>query len=693
MNPRFRLPFIGRVFLKGPAGSGKTTLAIEHLRALLRRRVPAESILILTPQRTLHEPYRRVLEEAAAGPVGEVNLATIGGLARRACELFWPLAAEAAGFAHPERPPVFLTLETAQYFMAYVVRPLLEQGFFASLTVDRNRLYSQILDNLNKAAAVGFPHTEIGARLEAAWVGDPMQRRVYADAQECASRFRSFCLAHNLLDFSLQLEVFWHFLWPQAEVREYFRRYQHLIYDNIEEDIPLAHDWVRELLPQLDSAVLIYDEGGGYRSFLGADPISAASLAEACDQVQTFTGSWITSPAVETLRWGLVSVLREQPLPALPHLRAHLQQALVIPPDFRFYPQMLDWVADETARLIAEERIAPSEIVILAPYLSDALRFSLMQRLEERQVPARSHRPSRALNEEPATHALITLAWLAHPQWDNIPSGFDVARTWMLALKTDWPRAWLLSEIVYRPKKQTLLSFAHLKEEVQEQLTATLGERYMRLRDWLMEYRQRGELLPLDHFWRELFGEVLSQPGFGFHDDLDAVRVAATLIESAFKFRQALWPVLQDEKLEQPLDRLNREYLNMVREGVIAAQYLEAWQTEDTDAVLVAPAYTFLMMNRPARIQFWLDVGAAGWYERLYQPLTHPYVLSRHWQIGRPWTDADEVRTSQEVLTRLVDGLLRRCRERVYLGISDLGESGFEQRGRLLLAFQRLLQG
>jgi hypothetical protein len=693
MRARFRLPFEGRVFLKGAAGSGKTTLAIEHLKALLRRRVAAESILILTPQRTLQEPYRRALEDAAFGPLGEVNLATIGGLARRACELFWPLIAEEAGFAHPERPPLFLTLETAQYFMAYVVRPLLEQGLFASLTIDRNRLYSQILDNLNKAAAVGFPHTEIGARLEAAWVGDPMQRRVYADAQECASHFRRFCLAHNLLDFSLQLEVFWRYLWPKAEVREYFGRYRHLIYDNVEEDIPLAHDWVRELLQQMETALLIYDEGGGYRSFLGADAISAASLAEACDQVQPFSGSWITSPAIETLRWGLVSVLRGQPLPALPHLRAHLQQALVIPADFRFYPQMLDWVADETARLIAEEGVAPSEIVILAPYLSDALRFSLLQRLEERGVAARSHRPSRALNEEPATHALITLALLAHPQWGNPPSGFEVARTWMLALKTDWPRAWMLSQIVYQPKKHALSSFERLNEEAQEQLTATLGERYTRLRDWLMEYRQRGELLPLDHFWRELFGEVLSQPGFGFHDDLDAVRVAATLIESAFKFRQTLWPVLQDEGMEQPLDHLNREYLSMVREGVIAAQYLEAWQMGEAQAVLVAPAYTFLMMNRPARIQFWLDVGASGWYERLYQPLTHPYVLSRHWEIGRPWTDADEMQASQEGLTRLVDGLLRRCRERVYLGISDLGESGFEQRGRLLLAFQRLLQG
>ena len=78
----------------------------------------------------------------------------------------------------------------------------------------------------------------------------------------------------------------------------------------------------------------------------------------------------------------------------------------------------------------------------------------------------------------------------------------------------------------------------------------------------------------------------------------------------------------------------------------------------------------------------------------LAQPLTHPYVLTREWDAsqGRMWTDADEVETSRASLARLASGLLHRCRERVYLCLSELGESGFEQRGDLLRAFQRVLQ-
>ncbi|MBV5323689.1 hypothetical protein JZU51_02950 [bacterium] len=140
------------------------------------------------------------------------------------------------------------------------------------------------------------------------------------------------------------------------------------------------------------------------------------------------------------------------------------------------------------------------------------------------------------------------------------------------------------------------------------------------------------------------------------------------------------------------LTGLGREYLAMLEDRVIAAQYLESWRSENNETVLVAPAHTFLMMNRPVAVQFWLDPGSSGWVQRLSQPLTHPYVLSRHWQLGRVWTDADEANAETESLARLTGGLLSRCREKLFLALADLGETGFEQRGSLLRAFQKILQ-
>ncbi len=701
-----KAPLDGKVFLHAPAGTGKSTVGVERLKHLLASGISGDSILVLTPQRTLQEPYLETIRSPEREPGGEVTPATVGGLARRICDLFWPQAVERAGFAHPDRPPVFLTLETAQYYMAHIVRPLLDGGYFESVTIDRNRLYSQILDNLNKSASVGFPYTEIGARLDAAWHGDPGQRRVYADAQDCASRFREFCLQHNLLDFSLQLEVFWEYLWPDPLVHDHLiRTYRHLIYDNLEEDVPRAHDLMRLWLPDFDSALLIYDEGGGYRRFLGADVDTAFALRELCDDQVTFDRSFIMSDNIARLAESLTETIAPAFNPAPLHLppfsrkiggekegggegrRGEGEPFEIL--TARFYPELLDAIVEQIHSLLSNEGLPASEIVILAPFLSDALRFAITSRLEARGLPWRTHRPSRSLHDEPASQALLTLAALAHPHWNVRPSKFDMAYAFMLALDMDLVRAQLLAEIVYRIKDFTLSSFDQIQADKQERITFNFGNRYSLLRDWLLAYRDTLPL-PFDHFLRRFFGEILSQPGFGFHRNLDAARVAASLIESIHKFRLAMEPSFVD--LDHPDFDFGKEYVAMLQEGVIAAQYLESWRTENKDAVLVAPAYTFLMMNRPVTIQFWLDPGSSGWYERLDQPLTHPQVLSREWPAGRQWTFADEEQTNQETMARLVSGLLHRCRQKLYLGISNLGESGFEQRGELLRAFQRVLQ-
>jgi hypothetical protein len=135
-----RAPLRGRVFLVGPAGNGKSTTGVARLKFLLESGIPGESILVLTPQRTLQDTYFALIHSPEAPAGGEATPVTVGGLARRMCDLFWPLAADKAGFSQPDRPPFFLTLESSQYYMAHIVRPLLDEGYFESVTMDRNRL-------------------------------------------------------------------------------------------------------------------------------------------------------------------------------------------------------------------------------------------------------------------------------------------------------------------------------------------------------------------------------------------------------------------------------------------------------------------------------------------------------------------------------------------------------------------------
>ncbi|MBN1963909.1 MAG: hypothetical protein JW910_04650 [Anaerolineae bacterium] len=674
-------------YLEGPAGTGKTTAAISYLLDLLKDGVPAERVVVLVPQRTLGRPYQLALHEA--GSVGDATIVTLAGIARRSLERFWPLVAGPAGF-DVTREPVFLTIETAQYYMLQLVTPTINEGMFDAVHLTPPRIAAQLLDNMAKAAIAGFPFAEVADRLVAAW-GDrhSSQLQVYRTSQTISEDYRAYCRERNLLDYAMQLEVFTHYLLPHELFRRDFAsRYDHLIADNIEESGPLVHDFIAGWWDHWESALLVCDWDAGYRTFLGADPAHAERLRDLCEKAITYEEPLVMSPDLVALehevRWvaaddRAVEEASGDPLAALTY------------PFHTYAPEMIDWVAGQIRDLV-QSGVPPREIVILAPFLSDSLRFALRSRLDEAGIPSLSHRPSRALREEPAARAMLTLMALAHPQLElRPPPASDVADMLMQVIAGFDPvRARLLTDIVYKLNYGGELgSFERIQTAVRERITYAAGERYEQLRAWLLT--AAGEMQespwPPDYFLSRLFGEVLSQPGFGFHADMESGRIAAQLVESARKFRQVLYPHDHED-----WRAVSEEYLRLVQEGVLAALYAPNWRDETADAVFMAPAFTYLMRNRVADYQFWLDVGSKSWWERLDQPLTHPYVLTRDYPVGHVWTDDDENAAQQTMLYRVMVGLLRRCRKGVFLGIADLGEQGYEQRGPMLYLFQQILQ-
>jgi hypothetical protein len=687
-------PIQSKTFLQGNAGSGKTTAGVNWLKKLIRAGHPAHEIMIFVPQRELALPYQQGLWEMGELTHSIVDVLTLGGLSRRMVDLYWPMIGEVSGFSNPYQPPHFLTLETAQYYMAHIVRPLIEkEGFFSSLTVNRNRIYSQILDNLNKAAIIGFSYQEIAERLKSAWVGDVEQFHIYDDVQACVNLFRAYCFENNLLDFSLQVELFINHLWSTSFCHEYLtKKYRHLIVDNIEEDTPVSHDILREWLPDFDSVLLIYDEGGGFRSFLGADPHSALSLKTLCENSIEFKVDLLSNSGITDFKSGIHNAIKRlegQKGQISESNKANILSALVIPTKApKYFPAMIEWVGENVKALI-EDGTSPGEIVILAPFMPDVLRFALSNQLDLLNIPNHSHRPSRPLRDQPATQTMLTLASLAFRLWEMPPKRINLAFALMQALDgLDLVRAQLLTQYIYQHNGTdfVLKAFETAPPDIRRRISYIVGERYDHLRKWLETYSLQEEI-PLDFFINRLFGEVLSQPGFGFHDDLDSANTIANLVESIQKFRLAVGTPLSAYALQ-----IGKEYIQMVQDGVIAAQYPFSRQNEIQNSIFLAPAYTFLMKNQPVDVQFWLDISSPSWYQRLDQPLTQPYVLSRHWEMGEVWTAENEIRVANQVLERLTIGLLNRCRKKLYLGMSELDVRGFENRGLLVRIFQSVLQ-
>ena len=725
---------MNKVYLVGPPGAGKTTRLVNRLTELVGANIRPDRILVLVPQQAQARAFRTALAQVKGKfrARGEPDITTLYGLAQQHVSLYFPLIAQRAGFAEPQREPVMLNVEAAQFFLDRLVEPRMAD--FDDLKLFRPRLLGQILDSMNKAAECGFGLDEIAVRLSAAWSGESQRLVSFQRVQDVALDFRRYCLEHSLLDFSLQIDTFARHLLNAPTYQDYITaRYRHLIADNLEENPPVMHDFLAQLLQTCDSALLAEDDPGGYRIFLGADVQSARTLRARCDELIALDHTYTGAPEVvafgEALSAQFEALPHEGSEPTSP-LTADVRAALGDQPgDAKYWTGMVDWVVDHITTLVQEGDVHPKDIAVLAPYVEDILRFELQERLQPLGIRVRSVRPSRPLYDHPIVRMMVTFARLAHPEWEQFVAGADLARALSVSIADlDVARAQLIADAALRLSTRQLLTLDD--PALWQRVGMRFYDRYALLQRWLLEIG--GSLtvgakderpktddegagssssvvrpsslvnpqneLPLDLFWQRLFSEVLTQPEFGLDQDLEAALVCDKLIKSARGFRE-VFERTQLEAIDLPggpagetrLD-IGLEYIKTLGEDILAAQYAPEREPDiaEDDAVLVTPAYTYLINNFRSRYQFWLEINSLGWYERVYQPLTHPYVLSRQWQPGRRWTEEDENRTRLTMISKLLRGLTYRCAGKLYLAYSQLSISGQEESGPLARAIFKL---
>tara|TARA_B100000686_G_scaffold353093_1_gene457304 strand:+ start:75 stop:2156 length:2082 start_codon:yes stop_codon:yes gene_type:complete len=668
--------------ISAPFGSWGPSVLASRVQHLVSNGVSPYTILVLVGNRSRRRRFYRELDKKglATSQAEAVELQTYNGLASQTVRLFWPQFAADAGFSASAvvRPPVMLTFETAQYLMLQLVNPLIQQGYFEGLSIRRQRVLSQLLDNLNKAAVNGFPKEQVIVRLQEAWAGEQSHQVYFQQGQECIEKFRAHCLENGLVDFSLVVELFnRYFVQANQDVdKEPFGRFRHLIADQLEETVPVAQDFVKKMMVQCESTLLICDCEGGYRVFMGVDSMGAERLISQCQEVVTAQSEAEETPLVQLAEKISTHIGGENRFPTP---RAY--EAIAGSIFTRYRAEMIDGVVQNIAKLVGGG-VDPSDIAAIAPHADGVLRFLMTEALESAGIPFVVVRRYESLREDPKVRTCLTLAAIGHPEWEYRPHPYDVAEAIAMVTELDLIRATLAARHLYDPVTGELRSAQGLEEGIVKRIGHSKIEQWEIVRHWLQDSNQV-DSQNIDHFFRKLFGNVLAKRSI----KPEEAAVYARLIRSATWFRQAV-PLMG---LENKID--GRRYIDMLSEGIVSADYqTQIEDVVDTGAVmLVAPVYTYLLHEHVSRYQFWLDVGSIFWWEPPHQPLTNPHVLSRSWQRGKRWEDTEDFEHRNQLLQRLIRGLCRRCRDGVFVCGSEVDSvSGCPQDSPLLQALDRL---
>ena len=717
MAPSSALPLasLRRLYVQGPFGTGKTGLAVQRLTWLLEHlQGQGHAITVLLPSQYALRQFRQRADARLprTGAWRPYRLLTFKGLMRQAVELAWPAIAESMGYAKGIEP-TFLSLEGAQYVLIQWVEEMVAQAQFDAVTQGRafavHRLATQIMDNMVKASMYRYSLATAYARLTFSVPEGKHQRAriaAFRRAQDVSRTFRRHCLAQGLVSENLLYELFYRILDDEGLFdRLLLSRCRHVIADGCEEHDYACHRFLHQLIPLTQSSLCLGDADGGFRYFLGAYREGLAALAAVSDQraelhfppragrVETerrlaslLDGAGVL-PAPKVQDSARLAVHRARPL----DLASGLAQD-VFRVEYRdHFTEILDWTADEIQRLVRDAGVPAAQIVVLAPTISNSLRFALEQLLQRRHLRLYAHRPSRRLNDEPAAQALLALACLAHPHWELPPTA--IQKRIVLQMAIEGLEGWRAPALAHAWGQQRT-PFSQMPTAFQARVQYRNGVRYEALRDWLDQYAQEERHYPLDVFFARIYDELLAQKGFGIGSDSNSVRVVRQLAESARTFHRLVRAVGRQEGTDapapDPFDTAGRAYVRLVQTGLLGNLYLPS-DAPPPEAVVLSSTYNFVMQDYGVEYQFWLDLNNAAWGQRIHQPLTHPFVLSPAWPRRRPWTEREEYAASQREILRTAQGLLRRTHRRVYLGVSAYGEKGLEHKGEMLKAINRLL--
>lgn len=638
-----------RTLLVGPGGAGKTEKLWQYYRDLARKD-RTDSILVLLWNARDVRDWRERVDFPWAGPI---HVYTYFGWVQREIRRCWPRL-EPWGQMWLE--PEFLTVETSQFAMLKHIQA--RQGDFAGLVTSPERLAIQLGSCLVLASLNGIPFSDIGSRLAAAM---PAKDKIYKSAQDILDSYIAQGEETGTLDYGLAVSLYRRLL-DEPWYRQDLRQFKYLLADDVDEQSPAAHDLIAVFLEHVEEAVLSFSTDGGHAGFFGAD---------AQGGWQRF-GRGKILPVRSRLGLGAGRAAYTSVLggidPTSPRVRPELE---LIHEDLR--SELLDRVGERVVRFL-RQGVSAAEIAVIAPLADKVLEHTLALYLKEVGVPLNVLTKNRRLIDEPYVRAMMTLALLAHPQWQLDWGVPDLAQSLQLLLKLDPVRAWLLSRQVRG------YDLAPLELWQRERVGFRASQGYDLLRQWLDDYRQ-GPEAPIDVFLQRVFGELLSRlpPA---RDDLVVCR---QLLVSAHKFLSTT------RRLDLGADA-GAAFIRMLSAGTVAAESLLEPASQERAVILTTP-YAYISGHFSSTVQVWLDCTGRRWFQQDARELLNPHVLSARWPQGEIWTDEYSQTVSMQNGARVARALLRRCGKHLVLAAANIDSQGFEQEGQLLAALYGALVG
>ena len=616
--------------------------------------------------------------------------------------LFWPLLTETlkikAQFTVRLRP------ETEQELATKLWDSRLDEGVLRSVGMNQSRLVRCILDLLQLAALSGTPCENIAQVLSS--VGEQQDNFTNLEPDFIGSLlldWLKWCLDRGFLTYGIITELYSrHLLSDENYLSRLKKRYQAVLADDVQ-DYPALMRTLFELILDGGVGAFSYNPDGIVRLGLGADPNYMEGLAESC-QTEILTQPPILS--LSDMLSGSMTQLVTEPMTLL-NLPSVVQSIQTTS-----RASLLQKTAEKIVETIKSGIVEPKDIAIIAPGLDAIARYSLIGMLNKSGVPVNSLQDKRPLIGSPIVRALLTLITLVYPGLGRLVDRDAIAEMLVvLSSKSDSNyfidpvRAGLIADYCFQPHPDNPNLVSVELYDRWDRLGYGATTAYGKILEWLEQQRSNYEKrlipTPVSFLYSaiEYFFPDVGNSGY------EQVAILRQLLETAQHYWEIDTRLNQYNSSQMNFDSLEfsveaesqeilkhkqnktktiTEFIVLLRQGTVTASpYPIRPIGKLANAVTLATIFQYRSLRHSHRYAFWLDAGSPLWNKggaaTLYGSMF--FLKDRFAQI---WTAEDEKLAEDERLERIIQDLLARVSEKIYLCHSELAVNGQEQLGSLL---------
>lgn len=659
--------------LCGGTGVGKTTKLInEYKRIIEEENIKSEEILVLLMNRNQSLSWR---EKSLFNVSGKIIRTSFFGFVQEEISTFYPIILkESNDIKTFSVRPVFLTFETSQYLLSMLIASRRNSSdAFLGVADKDSGIAIDISSDFVKAAASNLSYKDIGARLYSALELQTEEKKaVFSEVDKIIEDYRRRCLECGVMDFAMAIDFYNTVLMNNKEYLESLKsRFKYLIVDNIEEAVPAQVDFISKFLDIVDGAFLSYNSDGGYGSIFGANREYVESqILNKCKRVVLENEPYTCKTAMVEFSDMLYNGIMNKDL-GVKLVPDNVN--IIRTPETVLRSDMLDNAADYIGKLV-NEGYKPQDIAVVSTFADVVTEYVLESRLRSKSIKITNIARKSSFIDNKFVYALITLAYLCHPDETIVPTKDDVRALINMVLELDPIRSSILADIICNQNP-----FAKFPEVDNEEIIARIGysnvERYNFIRNWINDYREN-EPLDIDIFFQRVFTDILLVYGAREEDIIDIKR----LIDSATNFKNTI-------SRFNTID-VDKGFLKMIKNGVKSAESIfDMEERGRDDEVILCTPMTYLSNSLSHKVILLLGASSAHWTPRCAKEISNPYILTSTWNVGDTYTEEIEEENQKKNIAILLKALIRRCGEKFITFESRYSSDGFENNGILTTLF------